>query len=420
MKNILILIERIYRDNGGASTTLDLSETIFNLGYDAKVALAIGNVIKYKFYPASLYKQIVKFDVPAKNLYSMPSSYPIGKEKNNQSKRLNIRSIVSTVSEFVDNREKTFKKALSEADLIIDACMMPHSTFNLIRKGSCAPIIYNHNGSPEAVGNYWIEPYHLPESDFKKDDKYARFCKRYDGILFQAEDQAKACAETGAMPAERCFVVPPSSQENEVISAPLASSPYSKGRRSVVCVGSVQPRKAQDLAIAAFNEIADQFKDTDLHFVGGGSGLEGEFGNKLHALVKENGLESRVYFHGHRKDYLRFMAHATVLVQSSKAEGVSRILREAMLIQLPIVSFGIKGTSATLKDGAEALLAEPDNPADLADKLQKVLSDENVAKSLAENAHKKYLLNHSWPQYAKNIRTMIEFFSSPEITNPEF
>lgn len=414
MKTILILIERIYRDNGGASTTLDLSETIHNLGYKGNVALAVGNALKYKLYPEFLYKKKLRFEVPARNLYSIPSSYPTGNDKIAHSKQLSIKGLISSTSELIENREKTFQQALSDADLIIDACMLPDTTFRLIKQRTNSPIIYNHNGSPDAVGNYWIEHHHLPASEFLREDKYLRFCGRYDGILFQAEDQAKASAKTGAMPLNRCYVVPPSCQEKVVLSAPLNSSPYPKNRRSVVCVGSVQPRKAQDLAIEAFSQLSDEFKDTDLHFVGGGSGLNGKYGDKIHALVKEFGLENRVFFHGHRKDYLRFMAHATLLVQSSKAEGVSRILREAMLLQLPIVSFAIEGTASTLRNKKEALLAEPLNTTDLADKISQVLNNVNLANYLKKNAYKKYLLKHSWPEYAKNIREMIEHFTSSE------
>ena len=50
-----------------------------------------------------------------------------------------------------------------------------------------------------------------------------------------------------------------------------------------------------------------------------------------------------IYFHGFRRDYLKFIAHADILIQLSDKEGFSRVLREAMFLSVPIVTFRIEG-----------------------------------------------------------------------------
>ncbi|WP_340106390.1 glycosyltransferase family 4 protein [Rhodohalobacter sp. 8-1] len=408
--NVLILIERIYRANGGASTSLDLAEAVNRLGHNGQLGIATGSALKLRFESRLRLIKDTGTVVPVENIYSMPDSWPIrsSMEKNaDNTSYLNPGIWKTRIVGFIENREEAFQQVLSEADLVIDACMLPADTFSEIKKYTSAPVIYNHNGSPDAVDNYWISDYHLSEEEFSSSGKYSIFCSRYDGILFQAHDQAAECANRGAMSAKNCFVVPPSCLEREVLAARLLDSPYDNERKALVLVGSVQHRKGQDLAIEAFKYISDDFPALDLHIVGGGSGLESDYGNSLKKMAAESGIRDRVFFHGHREDYLRFMAHADILIQSSRAEGVSRILREAMLMKLPIVSFNIPGTSSTLQSGKEALLAEPLNTKELSEAIKRLLLNRELTLTIAEAAFQKYLLNHSQPAYASNISSLI-------------
>lgn len=412
--NILILIERIYRANGGASTSLDLAETINRLGHNGQVAIATGSALKLRLGKQLRLIKDIGTAVPVENIFSMPDTYPIRNniEANNLNRTLSLNPVTwkTRLAEVAENREETFQQVLLNTDLVIDACMLPGDTFKKIKKFTSAPIIYNHNGSPEAVDKYWISDYHLSEQEFSDRNKYTIFCRRYDGILFQARDQANECAKRGAMSADNCFVVPPSCLEKEVLAARLLDSPFRANRKALVLAGSVQHRKGQDLAIEAFNNLTDTFPDLDLHFVGGGSGLTSDFGAHLKKMAKDIGIKDRIFFHGHREDYLRFMTHADILLQSSRAEGVSRILREAMLMKTPIVSFKIPGTSSTLQDGKEALLAEPLNTKEMSEAIKKLLLNRDLAASIAEAAFHKYLLNHSQTAYATNISRMIRHF----------
>ncbi|MFN2373244.1 MAG: glycosyltransferase family 4 protein [Cyclonatronaceae bacterium] len=407
------MIEKIYRSNGGASTSLDFAETINSLGDEGILCIGSGSVIKMKIQHDLHLKQDYGTKVPLKNICPIPGSYPIRKRIADVSAHewsfRSIKSAASSLSVLFEKNEKHFAELLSGADLIIDACMLPMDTFYKIKRHTSAPIIYNHNGSPDAVDSYWISDYHLTEPEMQSSNKYSIFCSRYNGILFQANDQAAECVRRGAMPENNVYVVPPSCLEKEVLAARLLDSPYKIDRRSLVHVGSIIPRKAQHLAIEAFHGISAQFPDVDLHFVGGR--LNNDYAAGLFKLVKELNLEERVYFHGHRPDYLRFMAHAEILIQSSKQEGVSRILRETMLMKIPIVSFDISGTSSTLESGKEALLVEPENVQAMAEAITTLLTDKHLAESLAGAAFQKYLLKHSWPVYANNIKMMIGHFT---------
>ena len=172
-------------------------------------------------------------------------------------------------------------------------------------------------------------------------------------------------------------------------------------------VGSILPRNAPHRSIEAFASIAADYPQSELHFVGGCYTKYKKYISLLKNQVKKLALEKRIFFHGHRSDYLRFMLHANILIQSSEAEGVSRVLREAMFIKLPIVSFSISGTRDILENKKEALLAPEKDSIELGRMLATVIADRDVVYKLTNAAHKKYLKNHSNKVYHDNVR--IEF-----------
>lgn len=249
---------------------------------------------------------------------------------------------------------------------------------------------------------------HVPKN-IPPQERYVKFCQRFDGILFQAKDQAAECIQRGGMINDRCYVLPPTTAENEVLSSKQRKSPFTKNRKHIVYVGSVQPRKAQDIAIKSFSILAKQNDFVDLHLVGGG--LETNYGKQLRTLSSNLNLNNRIYFHGHRKDYLRYMAHSDIILQSSKAEGVSRVLREAMLFKVPIVATSISGTRSILEAEQDALLVESGNKKAIAQSLQKIISDNVLSQKLTSNAFKKYLLNHSSSAYKNNIISILKTIS---------
>ena len=128
---------------------------------------------------------------------------------------------------------------------------------------------------------------------------------------------------------------------------------------------------------------------------------------ELKKQIISRGLSNAVFFHGYKKDYLRYMINANILIQSSEFEGVSRVLREAMYMKLPIISFSISGTRAILKHNKDALLIEEKNTRVLGGALLKLLKDKSRAKELAESAFNRYQLKHSKRVYARNFEQIL-------------
>jgi glycosyltransferase involved in cell wall biosynthesis len=409
-KNVIILLNHISRESGGMSSSLDLAETLYLLGYRVRIGLNTGSLL-YRVRGSRNCKTII----PNNYIYTVPKVIErvVRKPAAGRSTSARLLKVLKAKTQSLliafAGRKRKFFRLLYNADIIIISAGISGKGLETLRRHTKAVIVRNHAGSPAAFEDYWLTDEYLLEPAHSRRARYIAYCRRYDALLFQSADHAEECIERDPALQTRCFTVPPSCQEHVVLAARQLASPYRYGRRSIVSVGSIQPRKAQHLAIEAFSIIASRIQDVDLHFVGGG--LNTGYGADLLKKIEEILLNDRIYFHGHRQDYLRFMAHAGLIIQTSEAEGVSRILREAMLMKCPVVSFAISGTSSLLKSGEEAFLVKPNDTAALAEAMSDCLENASTADAFAEAAYRRYLKNNSWAAYASNLRDAIDYFS---------
>jgi len=313
--------------------------------------------------------------------------------------------------ENIRRKNPDIRKIFAKSNLIIVGALPSADECVRLRQLTRAKLLYNHAGSPHAFEKFWITEAAVGNPGLTPSQKYSRFCQQFDGLLFQAPDQASECISRNASLEPFCHVLRPSCKEFAVLRAKQLPSPFPPDKKNIVCVGSLQPRKAQHLAIEAFALVAGTNSDVQLHFVGGGIGRP--YHGELVAQVSQLGLVERVFFHGWREDYLAYMVHADCLVQSSEAEGVSRVLREAMLMKLPIISFAISGTASLLQSDHEALLIPPYDTQAMAEGLIRLLDDKAVGKQLAEAAYQRYLIQNSRIAYAGNLLMLIEKLTQP-------
>lgn len=400
---ILILMNGISRNTGGMSDALDLAETIHALGFELHAALAS----RHLYYRLRGQKSC-STTIPNDRIITIPKQFSVVRKPTSRS--ATRRRLKFPLRSIAENRRR-FLQVLERADLVIEAVALTAEGVRLLKRSTGAQFLKHHAGSPEAFEEYWIKEEHLLDREAFQTDPYREFCKRYDGLLFQAQDHAYECVRRTAMPANRCFVLPPSCQEEIVLAAKRLPTPYVTGRSPIVCVGSIQPRKAQHQALEAFSQMAEEYPAADLHFVGGGTVTD--YARKLADAAKQLNLQHRIFFHGHRPDYLRFMTHAALLLQSSAAEGVSRVLREAMLMKLPIVSYSISGTASILEAEKEALLVPREDTGQLAAAIRNVLSDKTKTAIRASAAHRRYLANHSRAAYASHVGDSLRRYAWP-------
>lgn len=174
----------------------------------------------------------------------------------------------------------------------------------------------------------------------------------------------------------------------------------------IVAVGRLDENKNHAMLIHAFARITSEFPNMKLVIYGEGSNRE-----QLEQLVTEKGLEERIELPGNITDVAEHIANARIFVLTSNTEGMPNSIMEAMALGLPVVSTDCPcgGPAALIQDGENGLLVPVGDAYALADAFRRILSDEEYAEKLGQNAYeitellKPDKVNNEWKKYLSQI-----------------
>jgi D-inositol-3-phosphate glycosyltransferase len=177
--------------------------------------------------------------------------------------------------------------------------------------------------------------------------------------------------------------------------------------RVVVCVGTVEPRKAQIPLAQAFERIAGRHPDTHLAFVGGRE-------EDPHSLVLEKYIESSRSSGQMRlipitPDVEPWYGMADLLVCASDVESLPRTVLEAMAWETPVLATNVFGLPELIADGETGWLCEPRDVSRLAEALDEILGQPpELHDRIAVKARALVERRHSLPKYAEEISKLLE------------
>ena len=102
------------------------------------------------------------------------------------------------------------------------------------------------------------------------------------------------------------------------------------------------------------------------------------------------------------------MAACSLFVLPSRTEAMGRVLIEAMACKKPIVASNVDGIPTIVKNDFNGLLFESENVDDLAEKIDRLLGNKDLAKKLAENGYIYAQTQLSEQKYVENFRDMVK------------
>jgi glycosyltransferase involved in cell wall biosynthesis len=109
----------------------------------------------------------------------------------------------------------------------------------------------------------------------------------------------------------------------------------------------------------------------------------------LQKQIDELGLSQTVVLAGFTDRLDQYMHHFDLFVQSSHTEGLPSVLLEAMSARTAVVATQVGGTGELVVEGSTGLMVPPNDPAALAEAMQKVLSDDNLRQTMGENGRQR-------------------------------
>ena len=218
----------------------------------------------------------------------------------------------------------------------------------------------------------------------------------------------------------RCKVIPnsvPSISEEE------SWSPSESLRPMILFVGRFDYLKGGDTVIKAFERVAEQHSDAELHFVGPDRGLEndGDVTTRLDQFISKN-LSARSkerFMHlGERnsEEIAKLRKKASVTIVASRYENFPTVVLEAMSAGCPIVATSVGGIPEILRDGQNAILIERENYDQLAGAILKLLSDPELARVLGRQARADFSMHYT---PARVARQHLEFYYAVTSSQPQ-
>lgn len=212
-----------------------------------------------------------------------------------------------------------------------------------------------------------------------------RALQKADLITCDAEHMKRAMAELGADPAKirvvyfgiNTSLFSPGPRDSRIADRlGLESAPV------IISMRSLKPIYDIDTLIRAVPLVAERYPDAV--FVVAGTGSEEE---RLKTLAGELGVSSSIRFAGWvpQEDMTGYLRTADVYVSTSLSDGgISSSTAEAMACGLPVVVTDTGENGLWVRDGQEGFLI-PTRASDiLADRILRLLRDEDVRKKMGE------------------------------------
>jgi glycosyltransferase involved in cell wall biosynthesis len=188
---------------------------------------------------------------------------------------------------------------------------------------------------PNSLGRKWM-----------KKQLYGRFVEwpqlRAAAAMVYTHEEERRLAESSVPRLPQGFLVPlgadspPELPRERLAEQFFQRFPQLQGRKLVLFLSRLHPKKGLDLLVPAFRSVATRNRDAHLVLVGPG---DDDYVASLLRLVKEAGLADRVTFTGALLGQAKWeaMAAATMLVLPSYQENFALVVAEGMRLGLPIV-----------------------------------------------------------------------------------
>jgi glycosyltransferase involved in cell wall biosynthesis len=234
--------------------------------------------------------------------------------------------------------------------------------------------------------------------------------RKADAVFFVSEFSKRVTNRYLGLPERKTSVIhhgidptlfeDPVQPEDENLVEILKSEPY------ILCVSTINEHKNYETLLRGYAKLPEQIR-AEFRLVIAGRNSAPSYFETLQRILDEEGIENQVEFLGEvpYRSVPYLYEHATAYVLPSKLETFGHTLVEATVSGTPVVA-----ADATcipeITDGAASLF-DPDEPAELAESLEEVLTDETVHDKLVD-AGRNRAAAFSWDKTVERTRELLK------------
>ena len=96
------------------------------------------------------------------------------------------------------------------------------------------------------------------------------------------------------------------------------------------------------------------------------------------------------------KDAMKIVQESQILVVPSRIESIPQVIKEAFFLQVPVIATNVGGIPELISNNITGLLVPPENPEEMTNTINELLSDNNTKQKLSKNAFEFINKNFSW------------------------
>ncbi|BDD87618.1 glycosyltransferase family 4 protein [Desulfofustis limnaeus] len=155
-------------------------------------------------------------------------------------------------------------------------------------------------------------------------------------------------------------------------------------------VGNIKKWKGQETAIKAMEHVVRLFPKTMCLLVGDTSEYDKDYLEYLKKLTQKLKLEQHITFTGYIENVANYLNCMKIVLHTSlEPEPFGRVLIEAMAMKKPLIAAWAGAVSEIVKEGSTGFGFPPGDWHSLAEKICKLLADEQLAFKFGTNAYQR-------------------------------
>lgn len=210
--------------------------------------------------------------------------------------------------------------------------------------------------------------------------------KKYDKVVCVSEDTKRAFVESFGAEI-KSTVLYNVIDEEEILQKSMEELPYNQDntKKHFLAVGRLTKQKSFDRLIKCCAKLRDNGYKFQLRILG-----EGPERENLEQLIARLNLNKDVELCGFTNNPYPYIKAADYIVCSSRYEGLSTVVLEALILGKPVVTTPCTGMTELLGDSEFGLVVK-DSPGGLAQGLQTLMDSPEIEKKYISMAKKRGL-----------------------------
>lgn len=157
----------------------------------------------------------------------------------------------------------------------------------------------------------------------------------------------------------------------------------------LITVGRFSYSKAQRYAIEAFAALCKKYDHIKFLLIG-----EGELLEECRQLAVKSGINAdKIKFLGYKNDIPRYLSISDIFIFTSLREGLPRVIVEASLLQVPVVTFAVEGASEVIENEKSGYIVPQGDTELLIFKTEQLISHPEIRMAFGKLSQQHVLKN---------------------------